>query len=519
VFATAAAVLLSLAPAALAQVPRPLQAAQVEGPCADTTYPECRRLRFTYGPITVAPGNNAQYLARTIDKPSFDGYVTRIQADMVRVEDGRPPPTEELMLHHAVWVALPQYGNALPFYAVGEEKTAMAPPPGYGMPVRTTDHWALGHMLHNATNRTEQVLITYDLDYVPKAEAEAAGIKTVKPLWIDVRYRDSASYPVFNVQRGRGKVNRRTGRRECAYPRQRCAAFDPWGVRQPGNRKGYDLELPNRLTGTLVAMGGHLHPGGLRDEISIVRKRRGRTRVRRIFNSQAVYYDPGGPLSWDMAMTVTPENWRVRIRPGDRIRLNAVYESQRASWYEGMGIVMAFVAPGDRSGVDPFRKGARIPLRGRVTHGHLPENDNRGGRLARPLPAKRGPVVSRIAIRDFVYKPGDLSNVGTEGVPRVRSSRPLTFRNLDSPSNIWHTITTCKPPCTATTGISYPLADSLPALDSLELGFGSPPRFQPTAQRDTYRLTPRRAGLKAGRAYTYFCRIHPSMRGAFRVVK
>src|ERR671915_794380 len=99
VLATVAAVLPTLAEPASAQVPRPLQAAQVEGPCADSTYPDCRRLRFSHGPITVAPGNNAQYLARSIDKPSFDGYVTRIQADMVRAEDGRPPPTEQLMLH------------------------------------------------------------------------------------------------------------------------------------------------------------------------------------------------------------------------------------------------------------------------------------------------------------------------------------------------------------------------------------------------------------------------------------
>ena len=29
-------------------------------PCQDRTYPECRRLRFTYGPLPVTPGNNAQ---------------------------------------------------------------------------------------------------------------------------------------------------------------------------------------------------------------------------------------------------------------------------------------------------------------------------------------------------------------------------------------------------------------------------------------------------------------------------
>ena len=41
---------------------------------------------------------------------------------------------------------------------------------------------------------------------------------------------------------------------------------------------------------------------------------------------------------------------------GDKIRLNAVYDSQQASWYENMGIVMAFLAPGDKSGVDVFNR-------------------------------------------------------------------------------------------------------------------------------------------------------------------
>jgi hypothetical protein len=322
-------------------------------------------------------------------------------------------------------------------------------------------------------------------------------------------------------------------------------------------------------------MGGHLHPGGLRAEVSAVRTIGGRERARRIFNSQAVYYDPNGPVSWDMSMTVTRPDWRVKISPGDRIRLNAVYESQRASWYEGMGIVMAFVATGDHSGVDPFKKvrarkksrrqrrleralrrvkrgkarlrraGAPrraavkrpralarrlrrvrrrsrryVPIRtaGQVTHGHLPENDNHGGRFPRPLPDKEGPLVSEVAIANFTYLPGDLSSVDAEGIPRVQADRTLTFRNLDSPASIWHTITTCEAPCTATTGISYPLADALPALDSLELGYGYPPRVQPTAQRSTWQVTPRQAGLQPGRSYTYFCRIHPSMRGAFKVV-
>jgi hypothetical protein len=58
-----------------------------------------------------------------------------------------------------------------------------------------------------------------------------------------------------------------------------------------------------------------------------------------------------------MAMTVTKKDWKVRIDPGDKIRLNAVYDTERASWYEGMGIAVAYVAPDDPHwppGVDVF---------------------------------------------------------------------------------------------------------------------------------------------------------------------
>jgi hypothetical protein len=225
-----------------------------------------------------------------------------------------------------------------------------------------------------------------------------------------------------------------------------------------------------------------------------------------------------------MAMTVTPPNWKLRVRAGDKLRLNAVYDSQRASWYENMGIVMAFLAPGDKSGVDVFSTaaaGAHLATSGTVTHGHLAENDHHGGTNARPLSTKLGPVTNRISIKNFVYQPGDLSSPG--GIPQVRADKRLTFFNGDDKDWIWHTITTCVSPCTAETGISYPLANAMPTLDSLELG-NAPPlgfytRAEPVSGNVSFSLTPDRSGLKVGQTVTYFCRIHPFMRGAFKVVK
>ena len=67
----------------------------------------------------------------------------------------------------------------------------------------------------------------------------------------------------------------------------------------------------------------------------------------------------------------------------------------------------------------------------------------------------------------------------------------------------------CKAPCNQSTGIAYPLADGLVIFDSGQLGNAGPP----TAGRTTWSIP---TNLPAG-TYTYFCRIHPMMRGAFRV--
>ena len=75
-----------------------------------------------------------------------------------------------------------------------------------------------------------------------------------------------------------------------------------------------------------------------------------------------------------------------------------------------------------------------------------------------------------------------------------------------------HTITSCRAPCNGLTGIAYPLADGPVRFDSGNLGFG-PRNATAAAQRVTWK-TPKQ--LRIG-TYTYFCRVHPFMRGSFRV--
>jgi plastocyanin len=264
----------------------------------------------------------------------------------------------------------------------------------------------------------------------------------------------------------------------------------------------------------IVAAVGHLHPGGLRDDIFVRREGAGAEKL--IFRSQAKYYDPAGPVSWDVSLTASRPDWRVGVKAGDVLRIAATYDTRQSAWYENMGIVLLFVAPNEQGGPDPFAE--TVNPNGVLTHGHLAENDNHGGRgtiYPDARKAANGPQTSTVDIRGFQFRPGDLGQLYDGGkVPVVPQGQSLTFVNQDDTSIEWHSITTCRAPCNRSTGISYPLANGGPAVqfDSGQLGYG-PKGLSPAANTVEFQ-TP--SNLPQG-TYTYFCRIHPFMRGAFRV--
>jgi hypothetical protein len=583
----------------------------------------CQRLRFAYGPLAVKPGQNDVFVEPVkIEKPDRDGYITRFKPNLVRA-DGTVPPVQQVHLHHGTWLSVPDYGSG-PFFASGEEKTIAPFPKGYGMPVKATDQWFLLYMVHNATSRPMEVYITYDVDFVPQRKAEQLGLKAAYPVWLDVR---PSGYPVFNVQRQYGNRNG-----TCTWPRDKCADFDPWenkfvGQGRPGNGKGKEWEFPARgdslgriksfTGGTLIGIGGHVHPGGLQNDIDLMRpggelvKVRKRVRVRRhgkpirsrrscrrakgkwvrakrkrirghsrrarrlrrrarkrgkcvkikfvrkrvdttrIYTGRPAYWDykdhskPGGPpTSWDLSMRVIGlPTWGVRVKPGDRLRSNATYDTTYQSTYENMGIAVTLLVPDQPNGspgapgLDPFQAPKDTSLgcrsgglkrgilcdKGIVTHGHYRENGYHGqaGGTWRAGPGGR---TSQVGIANFVYAPGDLSRSQSTGIPKVKLGTTLRFTNFDG-STVYHTITSCRFPCLGSTGAAFPLADGDTSakrpldFDSSELGYGAP-GIGPAKQTLNWKLpVTRKRGYKPGETVTYFCRIHPFMRGAFEVTK
>lgn len=462
-------------------------------------HPDVERITFRY-PIDLKPGTNIIKIRVGVPKPDRPGYIVRFVPNLVR-RDGSVPPTEQIHLHHAVWLranrsaATPGYAAEI-FTATGEEKTRIDIPRPYGYRVEPDDTWILNDMIHDLTNRGMRLWLTWTVDFVPADSSLGRRLKPVHPVWTDVQ-RGSA-YPVFDVLRGSGRNGRFT------YPNHQPDAY-AGGPR----RNVLTVDRP----GTLVAFAGHVHPGGLYNDLRL--ERGGRSKL--IFRSEARYFGGRPPVSWDLAMTATPRDWRVRVRAGDRLRITSTYDTRHGSWYESMGIMHGFVAYDDATGRNPFT--TRIATRGKPTHGHLPENDNFGGRntgIADPATLPDGSAPDgAVPISGFRYRYGDLSGVGARrNPPTVPVGSSLRFVNRDTgKEGVFHTVTACRAPCNRSTGIGYPLADGRPAFDSGQLGFG-PVGFTAAANRDSWE-TP--ANLAPG-TYTYLCRAHPFMRGAFRVV-
>ena len=444
-------------------------------------------LSYRYGPVHIAPGQNTIEFEPNQLKPPVDGWITSFKPNLT-YEDGEVPRVDVVHLHHGVWLS-----NFQPLFAAGEEKTTISAPPGYGWRYRTSDTWVMNHMIHNLTPNEAEVYIDYELEFTPATAPGAAGMQEIRTVWMDVM--GLSPYPVFDVHRGAGG---RDGR-----------------YTYPDERRSREAYTRNRWLvpedGVLVGTAGHLHPGGLWTDLWLERDGR-RTRL---FRSRAKYFEPAGAVSWDVAMEATPRDWRVGLKAGDVLSISATYDSKRASWYEAMGIMpLSFNAGG--TGPDPFA--VDVDRRGAVTHGHLRENRNHGGAfsgLRDPRKLLSGPVPAggAVAISGFVYGRGDLLLTGARArPPAVRRGRSLKFVNRDAARGVLHSITSCRAPCNRTTGIAYPVADGPVRFDSGNLGFG-PAGRTPAANRVSWR-TPR--ALKAG-TYTYFCRVHPFMRGAFRV--
>jgi hypothetical protein len=480
--------------------------------------------------------------------------MTRFKPSMVELKpDGSTvtPAVWDLHMHHVVW--LPPNGGTL---AAGEEKTIAMLPQGYGMKFAATANWTLVHMLHNLTAQPDRrVYLTWQIDWVPETTPQRTDISPIRGTFMDVANNGSGgAYPVFDAERAFDT----DGDGEFVFPDD--VSTDPASpsyeeLGKISNAQSWTVPdtFPNGIT--LLSAGGHLHPGGKWVDLDVARDGPDPggvdgddpSEVKPLFRSVAHYYEPAGAVSWDVAMTVAQRDWRIHLEPGDTVSIHAVYNVTRASWYESMGILSLGWTPNqDPNAKDPFADAAAVKAMydegGALTHGRLPENADTKARKNLKLPDPRklrsgGRLAGKtVPIDGFFFENGGYSAV--KGFPAaemrppvIRPGGAVTFVNEDAlagqpqTEQAWHTITACRAPCNKGSGIGYPLANGPVDFDSGQLGYGGPLNYNVTTGSNAYTTPPlstlptRAKGkrIKRGTTYTYFCRLHPYMRGSFRV--
>ena len=407
------------------------------------------------------------------------------------------------------------------------------------------ENWGLNYMIHDLKDiPNRQIYIEWEIDWTPASSTSGQTITPLYGRWLDAA--GDRVYPVFDAEKGFAN----TGDGKFTFPEE--VPTDP---SQPGYEERAKIATANNgwvanTNRTLIFGAGHLHPGGLYVDLKVRRDlntdgdRTDLGEEKTVFRSDARYYEPAGAVSWDVSMEATRPEWRIELKPGDEVRVSATYDVSKASWYESMAIMPIAYVPGhgEAGSADPWDDASQaqsmLDAGGVLTHGQLPENiDDKANKplgLADPRKLKSGKLIPAGGVKliDSFFTLGGFS--ATRGFPAqamrppvIRPGQSVTFTNFDALQSdsvfnqTWHSITSCAAPCNRGSGIGYPLAGGPVKFDSGQLGyasFGQQPQDGYTnagvVTDSNVFTTPR---IRKAGTYTYFCRIHPFMRGSFRV--
>ncbi|MEA2124997.1 MAG: hypothetical protein QOI80_1779, partial [Solirubrobacteraceae bacterium] len=489
-------------------------------------------LSLYYGPYTIPPGWDANRV--DLELPTQNGFLISLEPAMRRVQDLSEPMHTEAHIHHAHWFGFDP-GNEEDNYfnqagvgthewvfGNGDEETradfqrrSAAQPKGpvYGNFLPAGRNQTIIYMLHNKTSQPMAVYIVLDVVFEHGTRAQLEKIHG-RP------YHDVAGMLIgrtFDVPRQADGDGRWEYVKDCK--------------RRNEGPEACAIEWVAPHDGTIVGSGGHLHPGGTdviaenygSEQDPCAPDARGRG-----YGGTLLYHSDvinrNAPFSEDYQTEVTHPAWRAPLHKGDRIRISGNYENGKHAWYTAMihaGFYIDYEQK-PRGRCKPYivgkaKRTVKDPTEGVPNRSWGHEDEYCGVKYGQPAcehaedppPATAFVPQSQVNIVNFQYLPGDRSSATSGGaIPSVNQGQQITFVNEDQAANIRHSVTTCPWPCNGRYVANYPHADGV--FDSGTLGFdvidgGSP---NPVAK------TP--ADLGPG-LYTYYCRIHPWMRGAFRI--
>jgi plastocyanin len=461
--------------------------------------------------------------------------IIAVEPSLRFASDNTEPSHQVAHIHHAHWFALDPgneednytSGNTEWIFGNGDEETradfserSAADPKGpvYGQYIGTAAPQAMIYMLHNKTAQTMLAYVVLDVTFKHGTLDE---LNEARPHHDLAGILFGRTYNVKREPKGDGKYE--------------STKDHPRGA----------IEWTSTIDGTMIGTGSHLHPGGQRVIVENMGSTENPCRDdgRGYGGTQLLHSDAlfrRAPYSEDFQMEVTRPSWRAPLHKGDRIRITGIYENKRNAWYTVMTHEGIYVdpqqppkgrckpylvgrdakrkvrprKPGRKRGKPrPINPVAGVPNR---PWGHHPDTFcgvKLGADPCEPPFGEReaGPPADRVLIANFAYLPGDRGAAGDMArPPTVRRGDTLTFVNADQQANIRHTVTTCRWPCNGPYVSNYPWADG--RWDSGTLGYDPIDGGEPNPMSSTPK------DLKAGK-YAYFCRIHPWMRGEFRVTE
>ncbi|HUR67997.1 MAG TPA: hypothetical protein VM370_02035 [Candidatus Thermoplasmatota archaeon] len=517
-----------------------------------------KHLTLMFGPFAVPPGQDINRFS--FDLPLYDGFITAIAPNLIDAATGETPSDQVMHIHHAHWFRVSddpadEYYtlNLAWVFGTGEEKTqgsftnrAAADPAGprYGIFIPGGQPQTYIYMLHNKEASAKNMYITLDVDFVYGTRDSILAAKDCGPLPLLEGERCVAGAD-FHELKGKlwgttFNVPRDFGDGDGTYVHPADIPLDT-PERLPTDDMGRMFVAPH--DGTLVAGAGHMHPNGREVVIANLGPEGsacdgdldndGFPGVT-LFHSRKIDRDPrAAPYSEDFQMAATKFGFRAPVREGDRLTQFAVYDNSKYAAYAAMSYVGIYV---DRLAPPAPRGDEGCTLENtRAYFAGAPEGDVREGIQSRawtylqPLcglpttapcdvpeaPLEEGIETPVVHIAAFAYLPGDRDFTGAAGAPpKVRAGQSLTFVNDDVIGGIRHTVTSCEWPCNGPYVANYPNPDGvfdsgkMANLDYIDGGI---------VGTDTSPVWSTPTDLPPG-MYSYYCRIHPDMRGTFEVI-
>ncbi len=528
--------------------------------------------RLVYGPFSIPPGQDMNRL--TLELPVHGGFITSVAPQLFDAESGTVPTNQQMHIHHAHWFEPSTDPNEEYYtlnlawvFGTGEERTkgtfndrsAVEPDgPQYGIWVNAGAPQALIYMIHNKEAVAQNVYVALDVSFVYGAADAIKAKDSCGALEAGETCRAGQDFHA---------VNGRLWGTTFDVPRE---PIDQGGDGIYVHPIDIPADHPTRRDtdhlgrfftashdGLLVGGAGHLHPNGREVIVANLGPEGSACEADldgdglpgiTLFRSHKIEQVPDAfPASEEYQMGATKHGFRAPIREGDRIAQFAIYANDHYASYGAMSFAGLYIdrqqPPAPRDSPCSLENTAPVLLEGDPVGGSPIETTwNRNWDYEAPhcdvpgAPACETELTNvadsipaaAVHIANFLYTPGDRALAGDLGAPvQVAKGNKLLFINEDAALGIRHTITGCAWPCNGKYVANYPHPDGLfdsgklGNIDPIDnggviadpnspIGYGIAPDMMPAWELDTTELD---EGL-----YSYFCRIHPWMRGAIEVV-